>query len=395
MTPLKVAVDFVAALRAASLAVPLASSRLFTQALSEINLANPDEVFWTARAVLVKRPEDFEVFDQVFVAYWGGLGSGLVWRTQPPPTSVTLAIDDSTQPPSPQTDTDNNNQDDENNTENIIVRYCATETLNKKDFADYTETELSECRSVMQSIAVLGALRVSRRRVPTRKMRGNLDMRRTMHRALRTAGEPLVVARTVVGMKPRRLVLLLDVSGSMEPYARVLISFVHVCVASRMRVEAFALGTRLTRLTRELSQRDPDRALKAAAQSVDDWSGGTRLAEGLQRFNDDWGTRGMARGATVVILSDGWDRGEPALMQEQMQRLSRVAHRLVWVNPLKASPGYAPLAQAMAAALPYIDDFVEGHCLDSLRDLAKQVLSGGRAVPFARHGHAVGVGFQR
>jgi uncharacterized protein with von Willebrand factor type A (vWA) domain len=173
------------------------------------------------------------------------------------------------------------------------------------------------------------------------------------------------------------LVLLLDVSGSMEPYARALLRFVHAAVAGRQRVEAFALGTRLTRMTRELGSRDPDQAISRAAASVVDWSGGTRLGEGLRRFNDDWGVRGMARGAIVVILSDGWDRGEPELLAEQMARLARIAERIVWVNPLKVTPGYAPLARGMAAALPYVDDFVEGHSIAALEELARVIAQAG------------------
>jgi uncharacterized protein with von Willebrand factor type A (vWA) domain len=191
--------------------------------------------------------------------------------------------------------------------------------------------------------------------------------------ALRAGGEPMRRAFSEAGERPRRLVLLLDVSGSMEPYARALIRFVHAAVAGRTKVEAFALGTRLTRITRELSTHDPDAAVTRAAAAVTDWSGGTRLGDGLRQFNDEWGQRGMARGAIVVVLSDGWDRGDPAVMAEQMARLSRVAYRVVWVNPLKASPGYAPLAQGMAAALPYIDEFVEGHSLESLETLAAVV----------------------
>ena len=173
--------------------------------------------------------------------------------------------------------------------------------------------------------------------------------------------------------RTRRLVLLLDVSGSMEPYARAFVRFLHAAVIGRGRVEAFALGTRLTRVTRELASHDPDAAVGAAARRVTDWSGGTRLGEGLRRFNDEWGVRGLARGAVVVVFSDGWDRGDPAVLAEQMGRLRRVAHRVVWVNPLKASPGYAPLAQGMAAALPYVDDFVEGHSLAALEELSKVI----------------------
>ncbi len=157
----------------------------------------------------------------------------------------------------------------------------------------------------------------------------------------------------------------------MEPYARVIIQFLHSAVVARRHVEAFALGTRLTRMTRELMNRDPDAAITGAARRVTDWSGGTRLGETLRAFNDEWGVRGMARGAVVVVISDGWDRGEPQVLAEQMQRLARVAHRVVWVNPLKASPGFAPLAAGMAAALPYVDEFVEGHSLASLSDLVR------------------------
>lgn len=190
---------------------------------------------------------------------------------------------------------------------------------------------------------------------------------------MRAGGEPVERAFLTTAERTRRLVLLLDVSGSMEPYARAFVRFLHAAVVSRSRVEAFALGTRLTRVTRELTSRDPDAAIRAAAESVVDWSGGTRLGDGLRRFNDEWGIRGMARGAVVVIFSDGWDRGDPAALAEQMARLDRVAYRIVWVNPLKASPGYAPLAQGMAAALPYVDDFVEGHSLAALEELAQVI----------------------
>ena len=375
------AIGFVETLRRGGLAVSLGSSRLFAEALAEIDLVNPDEVYWAARAVLVHRPEDIEVFNGLFAAYWGGVDSRLVWRAPQGALPVTMEIDDPEQMPADGVEGDDND-------ETITVRYCATETLGTKDFAEYSDEELAESRRLMSEILFMGECRRSRRRVRSNGVRGTLDLRRTVQRALRSGGEPTEIARTVPGRQPRRLVLLLDVSGSMEPYARALIGFVHASVAGRARVEAFALGTRLTRLTRELSQRDPDRALQGAALAVKDWSGGTRLGESLGRFNDEWGCRGMARGATVVILSDGWDRGEPKEMEIQMQRLSRVAHRVVWVNPLKASPGYAPLARAMAAALPYVDDFVEGHCLDSLQHLAVLVLGDSqrhRSTPVGSH----------
>jgi uncharacterized protein with von Willebrand factor type A (vWA) domain len=156
----------------------------------------------------------------------------------------------------------------------------------------------------------------------------------------------------------------------MEPYARAMLRFVHAAVAGRQRVEAFAIGTRLTRVTKELNSRDPDTALSQAGTRVLDWSGGTRLGESLKAFNDRWGVRGMARGAIVVVLSDGWDRGDPDVLGEQMRRLSRITYHLIWVNPLKVTPGYAPLARGMAAALPYVDHFVEGHSLSAMHELA-------------------------
>jgi uncharacterized protein len=181
----------------------------------------------------------------------------------------------------------------------------------------------------------------------------------------------------------------------MEPYARALVRFLHVAVAGRGDVEAFALGTRLTRITRELSARDPDVALRAATDAVVDWSGGTRLGEGLRAFNDRYGVKGTARNAIVVILSDGWDRGDPDLLAAEMARLGRVAHRVVWVNPLKASPGYLPVARGMSAALPYVDDFVEGHSVASLSALADAVgteTRGGADRGGSRRGTSAAVG---
>ncbi len=361
------AVEFCDALRQAGLNVSLTSTQLFAQSLGEIDLSNPCEMYWASHACLVERPEDIALFNQVFVSFWQATNA--MHELPTPANPITLALDDPEQ--LPDDDHDNESQQNTNPAETITLRYCATETLGEKNFADYTDEELVTSRILMQSIKLIRPTRRSRRRVASSK--GVFDMRRTVQRTLRSVGEPAEIARTKMGNRPRRLVLLLDVSGSMEPYARVLIGFVHTCVTTRAGVEAFALGTRLTRLTRELSERDPDKALLAASQSVHDWSGGTRLGDNLGHFNDHWGCRGMARGATVVILSDGWDRGEPAQIASQMQRLSKVAHRLVWVNPLKASPGYAPLAQAMAAALPYIDNFVAGHCLDALHELAQLV----------------------
>ena len=365
--PVDVAVGFACALRRAGLEVSLTSALLYAEALSVCDVGSRTSLYWAGRAALMHRFEDVSVYDAVFGAYWMGepLGmSPLVAASVP----VVLQVDDA------ETSTDHD-EESPSDGEAITLRYSATETLTTKDFADYTDSELEEARRLMQRLRFAGPTRPSRRPEPARSCRGRLDVRRTVRAAMRSGGEPMRMHRRVSGRRPRRLVMLLDVSGSMERYARALLRLVHAAVAGRSRVEAFALGTRLTRLTRELSSRDPDRAMRAASDAVPDWSGGTRLGAGLQAFNDEWGCRGMARGAVVVILSDGWDRGDPAEMSEQMQRLRRVANRVVWVNPLKASPGYAPLARGMAAALPYVDDFVEGHNLESLERLAELVLT--------------------
>jgi hypothetical protein len=204
---------------------------------------------------------------------------------------------------------------------------------------------------------------------PSRTTTTRPDIRRTVRSTIQAGGEPIERHFSAPTPRLRRLVLLLDVSGSMEPYARALLRFVHAAVAGRQKVEAFAMGTRLTRITRELTSRDPDIALRAAGRRVVDWSGGTRLGADLREFNDQWGVRGLARNSIVVVMSDGWDRGDPDELSEQMQRLHRVTHRLIWVNPLKVTPGYAPLARGMAAALPHVDRFVEGHSIAALEEL--------------------------
>ena len=365
--PVDVAVGFACALRRAGLEVSLTSALLYAEAMSVCDVGSRTSLYWAGRAALVHRFEDVGVYDAVFGAYWLGEPMGLspVVAASVP---VVLQVDGAEAPSDP-------DEESPSDGEAITLRYSATETLSAKDFADYTDDELEEARRLMERLRFSGPTRPSRRPEPTRSCRGRLDVRRTVRAAMRSGGEPMRMHRRMSGRRPRRLVMLLDVSGSMERYARALLRLVHAAVAGRSRVEAFALGTRLTRLTRELSSRDPDRAMRAASAAVPDWSGGTRLGAGLRAFNDEWGCRGMARGSIVVIISDGWDRGDPAEMSEQMQRLRRVANRVVWVNPLKASPGYAPLARGMAAALPHCDDFVEGHNLESLERLAELVLT--------------------
>ena len=365
-SPVRMAVVFVRLLRRSGLAVPVGSALEYARALGATGLERRDRVYWAGRATLVRRPEDFPVYDRVFSAFWAGRGTGMA-----PPSleQVVIELDE----PADEEGQSGQDEDGVEPRETITVRYSPTETLRNKDFAACSPEELAETRRIMAELSLQAARRRSRRLQRSSRRRGRPDARRTVRNALRSAGEPVRRAHLEPSWRPRRIVLLCDVSGSMEPYARSLLRFLHVAVMGKGKVEAFALGTRLTRLTRELSRHDPDAALAAAAGAVPDWSGGTRLGPGLRAFNDTFGVRGMARGAVVVILSDGWDRGRPEELAAQMSRLHRVAHRIVWVNPLKATPGYAPLARGMAAALPYVDNFVEGHSLASLEALAEVI----------------------
>ena len=197
-----------------------------------------------------------------------------------------------------------------------------------------------------------------------------LDLRATMRASLRTAGDPFERHWREPGERPRPLVLVCDVSGSMEPYARMLLAYMQACVAARRRVEAFVFGTRLTRVTAELRGRDPDAALERAATAARDWSGGTRIGEALATLNREHGRR-LGRGAVVVLLSDGWDRGEPEQLEREVARLARCSHRLIWLNPLKAHPDYQPLTRGMRAALPHVDEFMAANSLASLEELAE------------------------
>jgi uncharacterized protein len=365
------AVDLVLALRRAGVPVPTGATVVYARALAVAG-ATPSGAYWAGRATLVRRPEDVAAYDQAFGEVFGGLRVGGV-AALPRQVEVRLDVDDAEPPPSAEGDDDR----DQPPADVRTVRWSAVEVLRHRDLASCTPDELDEAHRLMADLRVRAALRSSRRRRPAPPGRGVLDLRRTVRRSLRTGGEVLHRATTEPGERPRRLVLLVDVSGSMDPYARALVRFAHAAVAARRRgqVEVFALGTRVTRITRELATHDPDRALRRATDTVADWSGGTRLGDGMRRFNDRWGVRGVARGAVVVVLSDGWDRGDPAVLGDQLARLRRVAHRVVWVNPLKASPGYAPLAGGMAAALPHVDRFVEGHSVASLEALAEVVSS--------------------
>lgn len=361
----RVVAGFVRFLRRGGLDLSISRSIRFRQALGVVGLGSGIDVYWAGRATLIAQPGEIAMYDAMFGAFFhhntSGLGLSFVDTVEALPVSA---------------DSDDNGQngadeaaDDQRRDQSTALAFSADEVLSNKDFAEFTNAEIAESQQAMARMRLHPQRQRSRRRISD-PGGDRLDLRRTIRRALRTHGEPIDVATSSRRHRARRLVLLLDVSGSMESYARVLIRFAHAAVAGRGRVEVFALGTRLTRMTRELGSFDVDEAVRAAAAAVVDWSGGTRLGEAVGRFNREWGVRGTARGAIVVILSDGWDRGDPDEMATEMQRLQRTAHQVIWVNPLKAGPGYEPTARGMAAALPYVDSFVEGHSLRSLHALA-------------------------
>ena len=365
------AVTFGAALRRAGLEVPVSAVASYAAAIGEVGLRRPGPLYWAGASVFVRRPEHSGVYSEVFAAFWGAEGVPAGRRAHSGTLPATLLTDDEDAPPAPQppAEEETNPQGD-----TLVVRYSATEVLRHKDFAACTPSELAEAYELIARLRAAPARRPSRRRRPTaRTSRGVLDLRRTVRRALRAGGEPFRLDRLARGERPRRVVLLVDVSGSMETYARPFLRLAHAAVVARGGTETFTFGTRLTRVTRELRWRDPDGALDRASAAVADIAGGTRLGASLRTFNDRYGVSGAARGAIVVVLSDGWDRGDPSELAQEMARLGRVAHRVVWVNPLKATPGYAPLARGMAAALPYVDEFVEGHSVAALERVVEVI----------------------
>jgi uncharacterized protein len=310
-------------------------------------LLEPGDLYWAGRATLVSRRQDVAVYDRVFASFFGGS------RDATAESPVRVRVSAEVVP------------------EVELALASPIELLRHKSFADCSEDELRQLAGLMARESLAVPLRRSRRRRAAK--RGAPDLRRTLRRSFRTAGEPVERVWRERRLEPRRLVLLLDVSGSMADYSRALAMFAHAALRANSRWEAFCFGTRLTRVTRALRTADHDEALRLAAAQVVDWDGGTRMGESLKRFLDDFGHGGMARGAVVVLCSDGLEVGDPELLREQMARLSRLAHRVVWLNPLQEDPAYEPLARGMKAALPYVDDFAGGHNLASLEAVAERL----------------------
>jgi len=356
-------VGFARALRAAGVDAGPDRVQAMVAALAELDLAREHDVYWAGRLTLCAGPDDLPRYDRVFAGWFGGERPDPLRRVPvvriPREVAVPGGDDARADPGDPST----------------AATASPQEVLRHRDVSALNAAERAELNRLLALLAAPAPLRSSRRLRPD--ARGPLDPRRTVREMLERGGEPARLRRHRRSQRSRRMVLLLDVSGSMAPYADTLLRFAHACVRQRPRTEVFTVGTRLTRITREIAARDADAALAAVSATVPDWSGGTRLGGELKAFLDRYGQRGTARGAVVVLASDGWERGDPSLLAEQMARLHRLAHRVVWVNPHKAREGYRPLTAGMAAALPHVDDFVSGHSLAALERLTALVSQGG------------------
>jgi uncharacterized protein len=365
--PVEALVGFTVVLRSAGLAITTDRVATFLGALDALDVTSRMQTYWAGRLTLCSDPDDLPRYDQAFEEWFTprrGATTRITDDRRPPPPKL-AALTPSNQDPSAE-------GDDDRDTPQVHARASGTEVLRNRDLAELSAAEREHLRRLLALLRPEPPTRPSRRRAPSRH--GEADPGRTLRAALRNGGEVQHLFRRDHSRRPRKIVLLVDVSGSMEPYADALLRFAHVVVRrSPHSVEAFTLGTRLTRITRELRMRDADRALAAAGKAIPDWSGGTRLGEVLTAFVDRWGQRGAARRAVVVVFSDGWERGEPDLLGVAMQRLSRLAHKLVWVNPHAGKDGYAPVQGGIVAALPFLDNLLAGHSLATLEDLLEVI----------------------
>lgn len=370
-------VGFARALRAAGVPVTQDRTRAYLEATAHVGLDDERATYWAGRATLCSGPDDLDRYDEAFTAWFHGTKPGAARPPRSDPAVQQAALE---------TGDGGAGEVDEDQVEAMA---SAAEVLRHRDIADLAPSEKARLAAQFATLRPRAPVRSAARRTSWR--RGDVDARRTLRAMLRRMGEPAEIVHRRRATRARRVVLLVDVSGSMSSYADALLRLAHrfshagvpTAPTSSTKgggstgrgrgVEVFTLGTRLTRVTPAMRLRDPDRALVAAGETVPDWSGGTRLGDGLQVFMDRWGRRGLARGAVVVIFSDGWERGDAALLGEQMQRLARVAHRVVWVNPHVGKQGYLPVQQGIVAALPFVDDLVAGHSLATFADLIEVV----------------------
>jgi uncharacterized protein len=388
------AAEFAARLHAAGVPAGVDRTTSFAHTLRLVRPESRRRLYWAARAIFITDRSQLPAFNRVFAEVFGTSdGSSLTSQDlaemvsaetfAAPPDARPVDQREALLPPLtsgaaeatvPSGDRDENPEPEQE----ALVPVLASdeELLRGKRFESLEPAELAQLYRLMERLRIETPLRRTRRSRRDRHGR-RIDLRRTMRASMRTGGDPLRLARRSRRVVPRRIVLLCDISGSMEPYARAYLQFLTSAAGGAVgqggQVEAFVFATRLTRLTRALASRSPERAIQRAAEIAPDWSSGTRIGDALKRFNDRHGRRGLARGAVVVILSDGWERGEPALVAQEMQRLSRLAHRIIWVNPRAGAPGFAPRAGGMVAALPYCDALVSGESLAALEAVIRAI----------------------
>ncbi|OZM70111.1 hypothetical protein CFN78_26935 [Amycolatopsis antarctica] len=362
--PLTGLAGFAVVLREAGLACDAHRVQAYLAAAEQLDLADPAALYWAGRLTLCADPDDLPRYDQAF---------GSWFTAEPPPRSRSGARQPKQARTAALTTAERSGSGSgEDEPDELQVAASDQETLRSRDLGELTRAERAHLREMLARLRVDLPLRSSPRRRPAR--RGALDPARTLRMMLAAGGEPVRLARRHRARRPRRIVLLVDVSGSMSPYADSLLRFAHVVVRRAPgAVEVFTLGTRLTRVSRQLRQRDPEHAMLAAARAVPDFAGGTRLGETLRVFLDRWGQRGVARRAVVVVFSDGWERGDVSLLGEQLARTRRLAHAVLWVNPHAGRDGYAPVQSGIAAALPHIDRLLAGHSLATLERLLLEI----------------------
>jgi len=382
-------------LKSAGIPVTLGQVLTFASALPWVDIRDREEFYHSARALLVHRREDLGLFRILFDRFWCAPEKRREDRPKRTPwaprmeeklakrfTIVNYLASRAGE------------NDPEIDVPDRSMAYTASESLQTRDLSELTPEELDAVRGLIQRMAWRVSERTTRRWVPDSRGR-RIDLRKVLRESGRYGGTPVRLAYRRRKIKPRPIVLLADVSGSMERYSRTLLQFFY-CVSQALGdVESFVFGTRLTRITPELRLRNVDRALDAASHEVVDWAGGTRIGESLHAFNRRWSRRVLRRGAIVVLVSDGWERGDVGVLREEIRYLQRRCHRLLWLNPLLGRSGYQPLVEGMAAALPFVDDFLPVHNLQSLEALAQRLAELGRGRrqahrrPSSRSGHTV------
>jgi uncharacterized protein with von Willebrand factor type A (vWA) domain len=363
----EILIGFTRALRAAGLRVTQDRTHGYLTAVSLVGLHDARATYEAGRATLCASPDDLARYDEVHHAYFNAR-EGLP-RERPGRTSTSSITE------LPTSHGDGAGGDDAEADDVVRGKASDADLLRERDVAGLSAAEKQRLNTLLAELRPRLPVRRVARHDPWR--RGRVDASRTLRASLRRLGEPAVVEYRRRARRPRRVLLLVDVSGSMSAYAEVLLRLAHrisrAAAAQGGRVETFTLGTRLTRVTRAMQVHDVERALVTAGQAVPDWSGGTRLGETMQTFMDRSGQRGAARGAVVVVFSDGWERGDPALLAEQLRRLHGIARRVVWVNPHRGKMGYEPTQQGMMAVLPFVDDFVSGHSLATYGELIEVI----------------------